>query len=89
MACPAEDDETGDEPIDEHVDESVDEVGDEPAEEQVKLQKNEQPEQHLHAAEIMLRRVHANLGHSSKGLMQTLLLKCSLMQALFIAPNVI
>ena len=59
--------------VDERVDESVDEVGDEPAEEQVELQEDERPEQDLHATEIMLRRVHANLGHPSKGLMLRLL----------------
>ena len=68
LACRA-----ADEQVDEHVDESVDEVGDEPAEEQVELQEEEQPEQDLHAAEIMVRRVHANLGHPSKGLMLRLL----------------
>ena len=41
--------------------------------EQVEFQEEEQPEQDLHAAEIMLRRVHANLGHPSKGLMLRLL----------------
>ena len=35
--------------------------------EQVEFQEVEQLEQDLHAAEIMLRRVHANLGHPSKG----------------------
>ena len=57
LACPAEDDER------------VDELGDEHVEEPVELQEVEQPEQDLQAAEIMLRRVHANLGHPSKGLM--------------------
>ena len=61
LACPAEDDA--------QVDEPVDEGGDE----QVELQEAEQPEQDLHAAEIMLRRVHATLGHPSKGLMLRLL----------------
>ena len=49
------------------VDEPVEELGGEPADEQVELQEDEQPEQDLHAAEIMLRRVHANLGHPRKG----------------------
>ena len=40
--------------------------------EQVEFQE-EEPEQDLHAAEIMLRRFHANLGHPSKGLMLRLL----------------
>ena len=57
LACPAEDDQ--------QVDEHVDEVGDE----QVELQEEVQPEQDLHAAAIMLRRVHASLEHQSKGLM--------------------
>ena len=61
LACPAEDDEL--------VDEPVDEGSDEPADEQVELQEEEQLEQDLRTAEIMLRRVHANLGHPSKGLM--------------------
>ena len=43
-----------DEPVDERVDEPVDEG------EQVEFQEEEQPEQDLLAAEIMLRRVHAN-----------------------------
>ena len=89
MVFPAEDDEPVDEPviepvdepIDEPVDESVDEpvdepvveFGDEHTQEPVELQEEEQPEQDLHAAEIMLRRVHANLGHPSKGLMLRLL----------------
>ena len=65
LACPAEDDEQ----VDERVDEPVDvEDG-----EQVEFQEEEQPEQDLHAAEIMLRRVHANLGHPGKGLMLRLL----------------
>ena len=33
------------------------------------FREEEQLEQDLHAAEIMLRRVHANLGHPSEGLM--------------------
>ena len=65
LACPAEDDEQ----VDELVDELADEPVDEPAEEPVELQEEEQLEQDLHAAEVMLRRVHANLGHPSKGLM--------------------
>ena len=65
LACPAEDDEQ----VDERVDEPVDVEDDE----QVEFQEEEQPEQDLHAAEIMLRRVHANLGHPSKGLMLRLL----------------
>ena len=69
VACPAEDDELVHEP----VDEPVDEFGDEHVEELVELQEEEQPEQDLHAAEIMLRRVHANLGHPSKSLMLHLL----------------
>ena len=64
LACPAEDDaqvdELVDEPVDEHVDEPVDEGGDE----QVEFQEEEQLEQDLHAAEIMLRRVHAKFGAS-------------------------
>ena len=43
--------------------------GDENVEEPVELQEEEQPEQDLHAAEIMLTRVHADLEHPSKGLM--------------------
>ena len=35
--------------------------------EQVEFQEEEQPEHDLHVAENMLRRVHANLGHLSKG----------------------
>ena len=66
---PAEDDERVDEPVDELVDEPVDEPVDELVDEPVELQEEEQLEQDLHAAEIMLRRVHANLGHPSKGLM--------------------
>ena len=69
VACPAEDDE----PVCEPVDEPVNELGDEHVEEPVELQEEEQPEQDLHAAEIMLRRVHANLVHPSKGLMLRLL----------------
>ena len=59
-ACPAEDDEQ----VDERVDEPVDVEDDE----QVEFQ-----EEDLHAAEIMLRRVHGTLGHPSKGLMLRLL----------------
>ena len=54
-------------------DEPVDEFGDEHVEEPVELHAEEQPEQELHTAAIMLRRVHANLGHPSKGLMLRLL----------------
>ena len=61
LACPAEDDEQ----VDERVDEPVDERDDE----HVEFQEEEQLEQDLHAAEIMLRRIHANLGHPSKGLL--------------------
>ena len=68
LACPAEDDAQVDELVDEPVDERVDEPVDEGGDEQVEFQEEEQPEQGLHAAEIMLRRVHANLGHPSKGL---------------------
>ena len=73
LACPAEDDEQVDELVDEPVDELVDEPVDEGCDEQVELQEEEQPVQDLHAAEIMLRRVHANLGHPSKSLMLRLL----------------
>ena len=69
VACPAE----YVEPVDEPVHEPVDEFGDEHVEEPVELQEEEQREQDLHAAEIMLRRVHANLGHPGKGLMLRLL----------------
>ena len=69
LACPAEDDAQVDELVDEPVDERVDEPADEGGDEQVESQEEEQPEQGLHAAEVMLRRVHANLGHPSKGLM--------------------
>ena len=58
LACPVEDDE--------QVDERVDEPVDEGSAEQVEFQEEEQPEQDLHAAEIMLRRVHANLGASKQ-----------------------
>ena len=61
LACPAEDDERVDEPVDVEEDE------------QVEFQEEEQPEQDLHAAEIMLTRVHATLGHPSKDLMLRLL----------------
>ena len=60
LACPAEDDAQVDEPVDE-------------GDEQVEFQEEVQPERDLHAAEIMLRRVHANLGHPSRGLMLRLL----------------
>ena len=73
LACPAGDGELVDEPIDEPVDEPVDELGDESVQEPTELQEEEQPVQDLHAAEIMLRRVHANLVHPSKGLMLRLL----------------
>ena len=47
----------------------VDEFGDEHVDggamNRLKLQEEEQPEQDLHAAEIMLRRVHATLVHPS------------------------
>ena len=62
LACPAEDDAQVDELVDKPP---VDEGGDE----QVEFQEEEQPEQDLHAAEIMLSRGHAYLGHPSKGLM--------------------
>ena len=58
LACPAEDDE--------QVDERVDELVDVEDDEQVEFQEEEQPEQNLHAAEIMLRRVHANIGIQAK-----------------------
>ena len=65
LACPAEDDaqvhELVGEPVDERVDQPVDEGGDE----QVEFEEEEQPEQDLHAAEIML--------SPSKGLMLRLL----------------
>ena len=48
-------------------------TNDEGGDEQVEFQEEEKPEQDLHVAEIMLRRVHANLGHPSKGLMLRLL----------------
>ena len=60
LACPAEDDEQVDELVDEPFNELVDELVDEGSAEQVELQEEEQPEQDLHSAEIMLRRVHAN-----------------------------
>ena len=63
LACPAEDGE--------QVDELVDEPVGEP-EEPVELQEEDQPEQDLHAAEVMLRPVHATLGHPR---MQTPLVK--------------
>ena len=65
LACPAEDDE--------QVDERVDELVDVEDDEQVEFQEEEQPKQDLHAARIMLRRVHANFGHPSEGLMLRLL----------------
>ena len=73
LAGPAEDDEQVDELVDEPVDERVDEPVDEVSDEQVEFQEGEQPEQDLHAADIMLRRVHTNLGHPSKCLMLPLL----------------
>ena len=73
LACPAEDDEQVDEVVDEPINELVDEPVDEGGDAQVELQEEEQPEQDLHAAEIMLRPVHANLRHPSKGLMLRLL----------------
>ena len=73
LACPADDDEPANEPIIELADEPVDEFGDEHFEEPVEFQEEEQPAQNLHAAEIMLRRVHSNLGHPSRGLMLRLL----------------
>ena len=95
LACPAEDDEPVDELVDEPVHELVDEPVDERGAEQVEFQEEEQPEQDLHAAEIMLRRVHANLGHPSESLMLRLLReanvlsKCSLLQGIFIVTTVI
>ena len=68
LACPADDDELVDESVDERFDEPVDELGDDSAQEPVEFQEEEQPEQDLHAAEIIVRRVHAHLGHPSKGL---------------------
>ena len=65
LACPAEDDE--------QVDEAVDEPFDEPVDGTVGELVEEQLDQDLHVAEIMLRRVYANLGHPSKGLMLRLL----------------
>ena len=65
LACPAEDGE--------QVDERVDELVDVEDDEQVEFQEEEQPEQDLHAAQVMLRRVHANFGHPSEGLMLRLL----------------
>ena len=62
LACPAGDDDNPDQVIE---DEPVDQLAGGPAE----FQEEEQPEQDVHAAEVMLRRVHANLGHPSKGLM--------------------
>ena len=56
FACPAEDDDNPDQVIE-------DELVDQP----VELQEEKQPEQDPHAAEVMLRPVHANLGHPSKG----------------------
>ena len=67
LACPAEDDELVVESIDERVDEPVDDLGDESAQEPSSRKRNNLFR--MHAAELMLRRVHANLGHRSKGLM--------------------
>ena len=64
LAVPAEDDE--------QIDELVDELGDEHVKELVELRREQQLEQDLHA-EVMLRRVHANLVHPSIGLMSRLL----------------
>ena len=61
--------------------------GDEPADQQIELQEEEQPEQDLHAAEIMLRRVHTNLGHPSKGLMLCLLRDASAPLEMLIAAR--
>ena len=83
LACPAEDDEQVDELLDEPVDEHVDEPVGEGGDEQVEFQEEEQPEQDLHAAEIMLRRVHTYLG------MQMLLSICSLLPDIFSVPTVI
>ena len=52
--------------------------------EQNELQEEEDPEQNLHTVEIILRRVHVNLGHPSKDLMLRLLLS-----EIFIIPTVI
>ena len=65
LAHPAEEDEQLDELVDEPVDEHV--------EDPVELQVEEQLEQDFHAVKVMFRRVHANLGHASKGLMFRLL----------------
>ena len=87
LACPAEDDEQVDELVDEPVDELVDEPVDEGGDEKVELQEEEQPEQDLHAAEILLRRVHANLGHPSKGLMLRLLRDANAPPEMLAAPT--
>ena len=87
LACPAEDetqvDELFDEPVDERVDEPVDEGGDE----QVEFREEEQHEQDMHAAEIVLRRVHANLEHPSKGLMLRLLRDAKALLEMLIAAR--
>ena len=62
LACPAEDDAQVDEPVDEPVDERVDEPVDEGGDEQVEFQEEEQPDQDLHAAEIMLRPCSCQFG---------------------------
>ena len=84
LACPAEDDELVDESIDERVDEPVDELGDESTE----LREEEQLVQDMHAANIMLKRVLANLGHPSKGLMLPLFRDANaLVEMLTVARN--
>ena len=88
LACPAEDDAQVDELVDEPVDERVDEPVDEGDDEQVDFQEEEQPEQDLRAAEIMLRRVHANLGHPSKGLMLRLLRDANLPLGMLTAARI-
>ena len=45
---------------------NIDEPVEEPVDEPVELQEEEQPEQDSHAAEAMLRRVHANLDIRAK-----------------------
>ena len=45
------------------------EIVEESFHEHVEHQEEEQLEEDLHAAEVILRRVHANLGHPSKGRM--------------------
>ena len=87
VACPAEDDEPVDDPVDELVDGPVDDFGDEHVEEPVEFQEEEQPEQGLRAAEIMLRRVHANMGHPSNGLMLRLLRDANAILEMLIAAR--